>query len=316
MNEPIFRLGANYNPLEGTFIRASFGQALRSPGVAERFTATQAGPLVVSPNANILVEKGYSAEIGIRQLYRLGPKVDMGAGRKPRSRFEGFIDAAAFTMQFQNMVEFYADFPRIAQLAAQNKFSVVFSAQNVSNASILGGELNFMVDAQVTRKFNVLLSGGATFTDPTDVNGDPALDGDDSTKKFTNLLLEIVGRQTPTIIDDRPRVLKYRNRWLVRSSLELSYGPVTFTANYSYSSALVNVDKVFMVPFFLRDTQQFRAVNNTGWHLVDFVLGFKTAKPKGLVSAHVFNVFNTEYMTIPGTLGEQRQYALQYRIEF
>jgi hypothetical protein len=219
-------------------------------------------------------------------------------------------------MQFQNMVEFYADFPRIAELATQNRFAVVFSAQNVSNASIIGGELNFMVDAQVTRKFNVLLSGGATFTDPIDVNGDPALDGDDSTRKFTNLLLQIVSGRTPQIIDDRPRVLKYRNRWLVRSSLELSYGPVTFTTNYSYSSALVNVDKVFMVPFFLPQTQQFRAVNNTGWHLVDFILGFKTTKPKGLISAHVFNAFNAEYMTVPGTLGEQRAYALQYRIEF
>ncbi|MCS7086176.1 MAG: hypothetical protein NZ534_08900, partial [Bacteroidia bacterium] len=138
---------------------------------------------------------------------------------------------------------------------------------------------------------------------------------------------------------DRPYTLKYRNKWLIRANFTLSYKQFSFTTNYSYSSPLVNVDKVFLIDLIehkvplryggelpiteelLRglglnrlfpDVRRFRAMHNRGWHLVDFVLAANFGP--NTVSFHVFNAFNEEYMTIPGTLGKQRNFAVQWKI--
>ncbi|MCS6904664.1 MAG: TonB-dependent receptor [Bacteroidia bacterium] len=285
MNDPIFRVGINYQPAKATYLRISWGQALRSPSVAERFTSTFAGPLQVLPSPGIRIERGYSAEVGIKQLYKF-------------NKIKGFIDAAAFTMQFKDMVEFWAD---------QSRFTA-FRAQNVSRASINGFEINGNLESQITPKFNVFFSGGVTYVDPRDLNGDPEWEGD-AKAELSEILLRFSrgGR-------DNPVTLKYRNRWLVRSNLQLSYSKFSFTTNYSYTSHMVNVDKVFLLEQFFPGTKAFRAVHNKGWHLVDFIFAYQISK--NIISFHIFNVFNTEYVTIPGTLGEHRNFAIQYKIEF
>ena len=47
---PILRLGAHYQVAEYTHLRASFGQGIRYPSVAERYTQTSVGALNVFPN--------------------------------------------------------------------------------------------------------------------------------------------------------------------------------------------------------------------------------------------------------------------------
>ncbi|HHG86498.1 MAG TPA: hypothetical protein ENJ82_17235, partial [Bacteroidetes bacterium] len=94
---PIFRAGLNYNAFTGNNIRASIGQAFRSPSVAERFTSTSAGGLIIEPNPDIKVEKGYSAEIGMRQGFRTGNK---------KRYILGYLDVAGFLMDYNNMIEF------------------------------------------------------------------------------------------------------------------------------------------------------------------------------------------------------------------
>ncbi|MCS7086568.1 MAG: TonB-dependent receptor, partial [Bacteroidia bacterium] len=177
LNDPLFRIGLNYRAGEATYLRASWGQALRSPSVAERYTSTFAGPLQVKPNPGILVERGWTAELGVRQLAKFGS-------------LKGFVDAAAFTMQFKNLAEFYAD------TASLLRGEVAFTAQNVSNANVTGGELILGLDWKPVKDFGVLADAGVTFVNPVDFDGKKSWDGDDSTDVVAQAAIRALGQTT------------------------------------------------------------------------------------------------------------------------
>ena len=64
---PVFRSAVHYEIAPFTHLRASLGQGVRYPSVAERFTQTSVGGLNIFPNANLNPETGWAAEIGIKQ---------------------------------------------------------------------------------------------------------------------------------------------------------------------------------------------------------------------------------------------------------
>lgn len=301
INEPIFRVGLNYNAWPGGYLRGSFGQAIRSPGVAERYTTTQAGPITVIPAPNIQVEEGYTSELGIRQLFTLA-----------NGKLLGFLDVSAFFMRFNNMVEFYVDVASVG--SSTGGLSVPFTAQNISEAQVTGVEANMNMQYNITPDAGINFSGGVTFIEPVDLGGDETFDGDDSASVIGDYVgILLLGGTPPTEApDDRPRTLKYRNKVLVRSSTQFFYKHWAFTVNYRYTSHMINVDKVFLIDPIFPGVTDFRAANNNGWHELDFILAYN--RPKYTISLHMFNALNTEYMTIPGTLGEQRRFAIQGRI--
>ena len=61
--KPVFRLGANYQVAEATFIRSSFGQGFRFPTIAERYIRTGLGALQIYPNEELRPEFSWSAEV-------------------------------------------------------------------------------------------------------------------------------------------------------------------------------------------------------------------------------------------------------------
>jgi hypothetical protein len=61
-----------------TYIRGSFGQGFRYPSVAELFVTTALGPLGIYPNEKLKPEKGYSAELGIKQGFQFGKEIELG----------------------------------------------------------------------------------------------------------------------------------------------------------------------------------------------------------------------------------------------
>ena len=58
---PIFRTAAHYKIAKYTHLRASFGQGVRYPSVAERYTRTSVGSLLVFPNPDLKRETGWAA---------------------------------------------------------------------------------------------------------------------------------------------------------------------------------------------------------------------------------------------------------------
>jgi len=58
------KFGIVYNPALGTSLRASVGRGFRAPSIAETYTTTEAGGLIILPNPDLLPERSWSYELG------------------------------------------------------------------------------------------------------------------------------------------------------------------------------------------------------------------------------------------------------------
>ncbi len=147
--KPLFRVGLNYEPTPGTFIRASYGEGHRVPTISELYVFTARGATVV-PNPNLLPESGWSAEIGIKQAVKKG-------------KWQGYFDVAGFITEYRNYIEFLPGKHAI--------YGIAFSAQNLENekARISGFELSALGQGEL---FNIPLNflAGYTFTSPIDLS--------------------------------------------------------------------------------------------------------------------------------------------------
>jgi len=114
-SKPVFRTGLNYEPLKGSYIRASIGQGYRYPTIAEKFTTAVAGGIKVVPNPSLESETGWSGEIGYRQEFKV-------------NFLSMYIDVAGFYSRYNNMMEF----------TLSDKFLGGFEARNIGNTIIQG----------------------------------------------------------------------------------------------------------------------------------------------------------------------------------
>ncbi len=290
---PVFRAGLNYELVKGTNVRASFGQAFRVPSIAERFANTSGGGILIEPNPNILSERGFSAELGIRQGFLF---------KGSNANLKGYLDIAAFRMQYENMVEF--GIQNIAFVPGQVVPEIRFSSINVANARIDGLELTSLVEANVG-SWNFLFNGGVTYIDPRDLN--PAAEEQQ---------LDLVNRPADVLNPDkvdRPSFLKYRQRWTTRVSATVGYRPLSVTANFRQKSFTESVDQyLFLV---VRDLNDFRMRHPNGQQVLDLIFAYDIT-PKQQVSLVVDNALNEEYTIIPGFLGPQRKFTVQYLVRF
>lgn len=342
LNQPVFRAGLNYRIGQATYFRSSIGQGVRNPSIAERFVSLQVGSLILTPNPDLEVEKGYSAEIGFRQLLKFGST-------------EGFFDASVFQMSFDNMIEFGISDPNSLDVI---NLTSEYAAFNLSDARVRGIELITGAQFKIN-KWNSQFQIGYTFTDPVDLNGLEELDGVsnfypailqdvDITDVVPNELGELELTIENEVIKDQPRTLKYRNKHLLRGGITFENPDWSFSANYRYSSSVLNFDKILfydpddIVPAvndavkellpnindeqaqlltdaYLADSavltpglREFYEANRKGAHFVDLIAGYTFGK--STVSFHVFNLLNSEYMPISGFLMPHRSFALQYSL--
>ncbi|MEO0899669.1 MAG: TonB-dependent receptor [Bacteroidota bacterium] len=288
---PVFRAGINYKIAEGTNFRASFGQAFRVPSIAERFANTSGGGVVVEPNPSIRSETGFSAEVGLRQGFFT---------KQPGYKIKGFVDLAGFRMQYQDMVEFGVSTANIFP-----ELDVRFSSINVADARITGGEATMMLGIEGKKSF-FNLSGGVTYIDPQNLNPAP----DSLQLDLETGIGDIINLDTKV---DQPPILKYRQRWTVRFSGSVGYGPVSFTTNFRYKSFTEAVDQYLFIV--VSDLKEFRDLYPNGNRVFDMILAWDINK-KNQISLTLDNAFNEEYLVIPGFLAPQRKLTLQYRVEF
>ncbi len=146
-SSPVFRTGLNFQVAGYTYLRGSIGQGYRFPSIAEKYTATSISSIKIFPNPELEPEKGWSAEIGIKQGIKLGS-------------WQGYADLAGFWTEYSNMIEFsfglYDD-------------QVGFKSLNVGNARINGFEANLTLQGYVG-PLSVDLGTGYTFMYPIDLN--------------------------------------------------------------------------------------------------------------------------------------------------
>ena len=306
---PILRTGLHYQAAKYTHLRASFGQGIRYPAVAERFTQTSVGALNVFPNPTLRPEIGWSAEIGIKQGVKIG-------------EWKGMIDVAAFVNQYSNMMEFsFIYFNPISQLPlnpinpspediqflTNGQYNVAdwvgFQAQNAEKARITGIDISFNSSGKLGNVELISLLG-YTYMNPISLNKDPLYAANFS--------------------DPNTNMLKYRFKHLAKADIEANYKKLSFGASCRYSSFMKNIDRTFeddLDPsltsevYILPGLTAYRQKYNKGNLVFDCRLGYKINENYriGIIAN---NILNAEYTTRPGDIQPPRNYMIQLQMKF
>lgn len=306
---PIFRTGLHYQVAKYTHLRASFGQGIRYPAVAERFTQTSVGALNVFPNPTLRPEIGWSAEIGIKQGVKIG-------------EWKGMLDVAAFVNQYSNMMEFSFIYfnpisqmplnpinptPEDIQFLTNGQYNVAdwvgFQAQNAEKARITGIDISFTSSGKLGEVELISLIG-YTYMNPISLNNDPLY--------------------VANFSDPSSKLLKYRFNHLAKADVEANYKK--FSAGFScrYSSFMKNIDRTFeddLDPsltssvYILPGLTAYRQKYNKGNLVFDLRFGYKIndSYRLGLIAN---NILNAEYSTRPGDIQPPRNFMVQIQMKF
>ena len=298
--QPVFRLGATYNPFEYTFFRASYGQGYRFPSIAEKYISTFVGGLNIFPNNNIQPEYGWSAEIGIKQGFKI-------------KNFQGYLDVSAFLTQYEDMMEFMFGFynsdgsdisySELFQLIGGDlsKITDYLGARstNIQNANIPGMEISVVGQGDIGETtLNIL--AGYTYINPTAINPDSVY--------------------LSTFSDPELQTLKYRNKHMAKIDFQLDYKKFAYGTSIRYTSFMENVDDVFTRSIvgnieILPGYGPYRDARRTGDIICDARLSFGITKTSRL-SLLMNNVFNREYSNRPGNVMPPRTIICQYTLKF
>ncbi|HPQ07739.1 MAG TPA: TonB-dependent receptor [Bacteroidia bacterium] len=295
--QPVARIGVNYQLFKYTFVRASYGQGYRFPSVAEKYVSTNVSSLKIFPNKNLQPERGYSAELGIKQAVKLG-------------NWKGYADVSAFYMEYRNMVEFVFNIyaPNGPTGFWLNDLPYAgFMSQNIGNALIKGFETSLMGTGNIG-PVNVTLFSGYTYIDPVMLGFDPKRD-----------TLGLPGIKT----------LKYRNKHLFKNDIQLDWKFISIGWSTRYQSFMENIDRRFVesifkeygfdLPIFyilpgLKEYREKEMAHKKGNWIHDARIGFMITKNLK-VSYVVNNVFNEEYSSRPGDVRPPRQHFIQIQVK-
>lgn len=279
---PVLRVGLNYQVGKNTFLRGSLGQGYRFPSVAEKFTDTDIGGLRIFPNPELDPERGWSAELGVKQGLTFG-------------NWFGYADMALFWTEYYNMIEFtFGVYPPNPD-DVPTFDDVGFKAQNIGSARISGFDSQLSLTGPAG-PVELRFSGGYTYMNPVD----PSL------------------LDSAEIVAEDGQILKYRRRHLLKLDLEAGVWKIFAGANFQYYSRMINIDEVFLDPtignLLLPGFPDYWEENDTDYALLDFRLGWNIT---GMIriTAILRNAFNVEYLGRPGDIGAPRNITLQLHLD-
>jgi len=306
---PILRTGIHYQAAKFTHLRASFGQGIRYPSVAERYTQTSVGALNIFPNPYLTPEIGWAGEIGIKQGVKIGS-------------WKGYLDLAAFVNQYSNMMEFsFVYFNPISQkplnpinpspeditFLTSGNYNVGdwvgFQAQNVEKARISGLDFSFNSMGKLGNVELISLLG-YTYMNPISLNNN-------------NLY-------TATYSDTTTNMLKYRFRHLAKADIEANYKDWSFGVSSRYNSFMRNIDRVFesdldpavnSTVYILPGLKEYRQQHNKGNVVFDARIAYKINE-NFRVSFIVNNLLNAEYSSRPGDIQPPRNFIAHLQMKF
>lgn len=292
-SKPVFRFGANYKVADFTFLRASWGQGYRFPTIAEKFITTSFGGIPITPNYDLKSETGWSTEVGVRQGFKAGG-------------FQGFLDASAFWMEYQDMMEF----------TFVNQ-SVSFQSQNIGDTRVRGFEASVTGQGKLFGLPTTLLAG-YTYIDPTFKEFDFDANPQDSTQIEAYRNAHNSSNCLQPNDPDRElcqNVLKYRYRHTAKFDMESRYKNLSIGVAMLYTSFMENIDAAFESPFLGIGLQEWRSEHNNGALILN-LRGAYNVLPELKISLLVNNVTNKEYSNRPAKLEAPRNFTLRADYKF
>ncbi len=280
--QPVLRAGINYHAAKSTFVRGSIGQGFRFPSLAEKYASAELGALQIFPNHDLQPEKGWSAEIGVKQGITLG-------------NWKGFADLAFFQTRYSEMIEYTFGMYLPDSIKVPSFKYLGFKALNIGNARITGAELTLSGEATYG-PVQLRIISGYTFMQPIDLD-----------------------KQAAGGTDPEAYILKYRHKHAFKTDVEAEMNRFLIGASFNYNSKMVNVDKVFTDSFtgnlFLPGYPAYRKDNNSAYLIMDvrFAVNISKAVRLNLIAR---NLLNKEYIGRPGDIGAPRNLTLQLRVKF
>ena len=270
--KPVYRFGINYQAAQATYIRASFGQGYRYPTIAEKFVQTDfSAGNSVRPNPRLVSETGWTAELGLKQGFKLGS-------------WQGFADVTGFISEYEDMMEF-----TLANLVFSPTLMAEFESQNVGDTRITGWEASVMGQGQIGKGTLYLLTGFTSI--------DPKYKLEDGE--------EFDQAKYGSSIDRN--VLKYRFRKSFKFDAEYIIAGWAPGLSVRYNSHMEAIDGIFEI---LPGVQNFRENNNNGFTVVDLRVS-KTFKDKFKVSLLCGNLLNEIYSLRPALMAGPRNYTVR-----
>jgi outer membrane receptor protein involved in Fe transport len=289
---PILRTGVHYAPVKFTHLRATIGQGIRFPSVAERFVATSNGGVILFPNPDLKPEAGWSTELGIKQVVKMGG-------------WKGVFDVAGFVNRYDNMIEF--------AFGVYNPDSIPLSttpgtpgyvynwvglrAENAEKAQISGIEFSFNSEGKI-KNVEIMSLIGYTYMNPISLNDDP--------------------QYQSTFSDSGSTMLKYRFKHLAKVDLQGKYKRYMLGVSTRYNSNMDNIDAIFengiLGQQILEGLKEYRTIYNKGALVFDLRAGVQINE-QFKANLIVNNLLNEEYTSRPADIQPPRNFILQIQYE-
>lgn len=321
---PVFRAGLNYQLADYSFIRASFGQGYRNPSIMEKYLRKDIGGVGVYPNLDIQPEKGFNAELGIKQGYKFG-------------NVSGMVDVAGFYTQYKNMVEFQfglfnnADNSMINSvsdavdmLKGGKGFGIGAQFHNVSKAQIYGVEIGTNGMYDINKNTKLVYSLGYVYVEPRDADYQERNAVEDA---YTDPLQMKEKSNTS-------KYLKYRPKHTFKTTLDFQWKRISAGVNVAWKSKMLAVDYIMVderpkmdpeVMDYVRgilfgysngeSLASYWKKHNTDYCTVDLRLGVKATKEIGF-QFMVNNLLNKEYSYRPMAIAAPRTFVVKMDVTF
>lgn len=320
--QPVTRLGLNYQAFQYTFIRASFGQGYRFPSVAEKYINTSVSALNIYPNTGLQPERAFSAELGIKQGFKI-------------KNFKGFFDLAGFYTEYTNMIEFVFNIYNpngVTGVFYLDRKYAGFKSQNIGSAKITGTEASLTGTGKIG-PVNITILTGYTYMNPINPNFNPSRDTLGLPGKGKSQ--QAFGFEDKSLEISNANVLKYRSRHLLKNDIQLDYKFISLGYSFRYQSKVENIDRRFLqsvlheyndvangvnwdeidATYILPGLRQnFAAFQKSFW-VHDARISFNLNQNIKL-SFIVNNFTNMEYQNRPGDMRPPTQYVGQLSFKF
>lgn len=224
VDQPILRAGASLRLLQGTWLRASFGDGYRYPTITERYISTKAGLFGVFPNPGLQPETSRSYEVAVKQGFKIGACM-------------GYLDLAGFQQRYHNTIEYlFGPWKQDVSLFG-------FKFVNTGDSRVRGIDVSLAcATPESNKRFGLTVLAGYTYIDAVSLTPDLIYA---HTRSIPGSIADTNYSFRNTSMDTTGNVLKYRFRHMAKADVEARIGRFGIGVSYRYYSKMENIDKAF-----------------------------------------------------------------------